>query len=163
MPRSYDVYQDGENTFSITLKNEGFVTLHNVTVLLSGIPEDSYSISPSLAETLEVGQSILFSISIDQRKIDPATYSLLVTMKSDETSETARITLNVKETTREIGEMMKRHEEAKPALELMKSTLISIMVLSGFILIITSVRFFFKSLRAEEKDKKEKEQIKYEG
>ncbi|MDI6826220.1 MAG: hypothetical protein QMD36_03440 [Candidatus Aenigmarchaeota archaeon] len=162
MPRSYDVYQDGDNTFMITVKNEGFVTLHNVTVLLSGITEDSYSIQPSSVDTLEIGQSTHFSVSMDPKKINPGVYSLSVTMKSDETSELVMMTLNVKETTREIGEMIKRHEEAKRALETMKNTLIGIMVLSGFILIITGIRFFFKSSYLKEKNKCDKGLIEYE-
>jgi len=162
MPSSYDVYQDGDNTFVITVKNEGFVAAHNVTILLSGVPEDSYSISPSNVEVLEVGQSNYFSITIDPKKINPDVYTLSVNIKSDETSELVKMTLNVKETTREIGEIIEKHEEATPALEATKNTLISIMILSGIILIITGVRFFFRS-RHLEKDKKVKEQIEYEG
>jgi hypothetical protein len=129
---------------------------------LSGVPEDSYSISPSNVEVLEVGQSNYFSITIDPKKINPDVYTLSVNIKSDETSELVKMTLNVKETTREIGEIIEKHEEATPALEATKNTLISIMILSGIILIITGVRFFFRS-RHLEKDKKVKEQIEYEG
>lgn len=163
MPRSYDIYQNGDNIFVITVKNEGFVTAHNVTILLSGIPEDSYSISPNFVDVLEKGQSNLFSVSVDPKKINPDVYSLSVTIKSDETSEHVAMNLNVKETTREIGEMIKKHEEVKPALEVTKNTLIGIMVLSGVILVFTVIRFFFKSHYLEEKDKKDKELIKYEG
>jgi len=163
MPSKYDIYQDGDNTFGITVKNEGFVTVHNVTIIFSGIPEDSYSIQPNLVDILEKDQSIQFSVSVDSKKINPGVYSLSVTIKSDETSELVKMTLNVKETTREIGELMKKHEEAKPALEATKNTLIGIIVLSGSILIITVIRFFFRSRYMKEKDKKDKELIEYGG
>jgi len=163
MPSKYDIYQDGDNTFGITVKNEGFVTVHNVTIIFSGIPEDSYSIQPNLVDILEKDQSTQFSISVDSKKINPDTYSLSVTIKSDETSEFVKMTLNVRETTREIGELMKKHEEVKPSLEATKNTLIGIIVLSGAILITTVIRFFFRSHYMKEKDKKDKELIEYEG
>ena len=163
MPSSYDVYQNGDNTFVITVKNDGFVTVHNVTTILSGVPEDSYTIVPNNVDVLEKGQSNPFSVSIDPKKINPGGYSLSVTIKSDETSELVKMSLNVKETTREIGEMMKKHEETRPALETTKNILIGIMVLSGIILIITGIRFFFRSRYREAKDKKDEELIDYGG
>jgi len=163
MPRSYDIYQNGDNTFVITVKNEGFITAHNVTILLSGIPEDSYSISPNLVDFLEKGQSNLFSVSVDPKKINPDVYSLSVTIKSDETSEHVVMNLNVKETTREIGEMIKKHEEVKPVAEVAKNILIGIMVLSGSILVFTIVRFFLRYHNLKEKDKIDEGLIEYGG
>jgi hypothetical protein len=146
MPRSFDVYQNVENKFIITVKNDGSVTLHNVSVVLSGIPENSYSILPNRLDNLDLSQSSSFSVSIYTQNITSGVHDLTVTMKSDETSETVTLTLNVKGYSKETGEKIKEREEAKPALEVTKNTLVGIMVLSGSILIITSIKLLFRAI-----------------
>ena len=149
MPRSFDVYQDMGNEFTITVKNDGSTILHNIVVILSGIPENSYSISPHLLDNLNLGQSSTFSVSVYSQNITTGFHDLTVTMKSNETSETVKMTLNVKGYSKQTGETLKNTEESKPALEVTKNTLIGIMVLSGSILIITCIKFFFKALYSE--------------
>ncbi len=146
MPRIFDVYQDTDNNFVITVKNDGSITLHNVAIVLSGIPENSYSISPNSLDSLDLSQSSHFSVSIYAQNITPGIHDLTVMMKSDETSETVTITLNVKWYNKERGELIKKNEEAEPVLETTKNSLIAIMVLSGSILIITCIRLFTRTL-----------------
>lgn len=146
MPRSFDVYLDAENEFVITVKNEGLVTLHNVSIILSGVPEGFYSILPNNLDKLDLGQSSYFSVSLYHQNIPLGVHDVNVTMKSDETTETVTMTLNVKGETKETGELIKKREETQPAFQSIKNAMISIMVLSGSILIITSIKLIFKAV-----------------
>lgn len=153
MPRSFDVYRDAENSFEITVKNDGSIILHNVTVILSGLPENSYSIQPDRLDNLDLGQSSPFFVSIYSGNITSGSHDLTVMMKSDETFEMVTMTLNVKGYSKETGEKIKKVEEVEPAAEVTKNTLVGIMVLSGSILIITCIKLFLKGLYSD----KEKE------
>jgi len=146
MPRSFDVYKDVENNFVVTVKNDGSIPLNNFIISITGIPENSYYIEPNSLDKLDSGQSSHFSVSIYSENIIPGIYDVNVTMKSDETSETVTVTLNVKGYSKEMGDKINKIEEAEPALEATRSTLISIMILSGAILITTFIRLFLKGL-----------------
>lgn len=143
MPTSFDVYQDEIGTFTITIINQGTGTLNNIFIIVSGISEVSYSISPSNVATLESGISTQFSFSVNPEKITPDTYTLTFRIKSDETSETASLTLNVNEYTREVAEQIEEQEKQEQEIKkqsILKYLLIGSIVITCIVFIVYAIK-----------------------
>jgi predicted RNA-binding Zn-ribbon protein involved in translation (DUF1610 family) len=145
MPASFDVYQNETPIFTIKVNNMGTVTLHNISIHISGIPETSFSVDPSLVYSLEPGISTQFSISIESEKIDPGDYTLTISIISSEVSETTSLVLNVKEYAREIGEAIEEEkefeEEVKPTFNVFKYLFVGVMIVACVILVIVLILY----------------------
>jgi len=128
LPASYELYQNETGSFVIKVINNGTKILHSINVGVSGIPINSYSVSPDSVVFLELGKSTAFTFSINPQNITPNTYTATVTIVSNETYETTHLILKINPFTREIAEIIEKQEEfekvTKPALISIKNLLI---------------------------------------
>ena len=131
MPGYFEIYQNETGVFNIKVKNDGQLPLNNIFITISGIPGGSYSIDPSRINTLGSGDSSSFSVSIDPEGLTVGKHTLTVTITSDEKSETASLTLDVKSYTRKVAEEMERQEieEQKEQTRIAWWTLLVTMIL----------------------------------
>lgn len=97
MPASLNVYKNETKEFLIKVTNPGTKALHNITIVISGIPKDSFSLSPRLVDLLESNQSTYFTVLINAQKITLGSYTLTFNISSSETYEETTMTLKVEE------------------------------------------------------------------
>jgi predicted RNA-binding Zn-ribbon protein involved in translation (DUF1610 family) len=146
MPAFFEVYQNETASFTVTVKNMGTLNLTDVVLELSGIPTDSFSITPSRIDMMEPGVAYSFSIIIDSTALSPGNYTLTLSITSNEVSETTSLVLNVKEYPREIGEIIEKEKEieekVKPAVNVFKYLFVGIIVVACVVLAIVFI--FYK-------------------
>jgi len=139
MPEYFEIYQNEMGVFNIEVNNEGTLPLHNILITISGIPDGSYSISPSRISTLEPDDYSSFSVSVDPKTLTVGTHTLTITITSDEKYETTSMSLDVKGYTKEVAEQMeeqeKIEEEIKPKMIATKYLLISTVLVTGITLL----------------------------
>jgi hypothetical protein len=144
MPGYLDVYANEITTFLVKVSNSGNVTLHNISVEISGIPPQSFSISPSRIDSLDLEQSSYLSVSVNTQDLSIQPYTLEISLNSDETSGTASLTLNVKEVTRDVEKIIKNQKEfegIKPTLASIAYLFAGVIVVSIVIIIVMLVLF----------------------
>jgi hypothetical protein len=142
MPEYLKIYQNETGVFNIKVNNEGTLPLNNVFITISGIPSDSYSISPSTISTLEPGKSSSFSVSINPEKLTIGTHTLTIKITSDEKYETAALSLDLKAYTRDVAEEIEEREEVEEEIEkrrLAWSTLLITMIIVLVFLLVFDV------------------------
>ena len=98
MPGYYDVYLNETGSVMIEINNEGSINLHNVFILVSGIPESSFSINPTSADILVPRESVPFTLYIFPQNLTSDTNTVTLMFISDEISETSSFLLEVKST-----------------------------------------------------------------
>ena len=137
LPGFYDVYLGETGSILIKVNNEGFVALHNISIEVSGIPVDSYSIEPENLDVLDTDESYFFNMYIYTQKITAKSYTVTMRFSSDETSEISSFTLNVKSGPREEEDT----ESANPMINSIIILLIVVIVASVLILVVMLVLF----------------------
>lgn len=137
MPASYDLYQNETGSFIIKVSNDGTKILHGIRIDVSGIPINSFSVSPNIVGFLETGKFTVFSFLINPQNLTSGTYPLTITISSDETYEIAYLSLKVDPFTRDVAEKIKKSEEfnevTKPTLISIKSLLIGVVATCSII------------------------------
>jgi hypothetical protein len=95
-PERVDVLQGGSELISITVKNIGETTLHNLKLYISTVELINFSAYPKQIASLDMNDSTIFLVSIDIPTTTPeGTYPFGFELMSDETSEGGGITINV--------------------------------------------------------------------
>lgn len=133
MPATLSLYLNETFTFRITVVNRGDVILHDVYVSFSGVPNVSFYINPEKIAVLPVNQSGDFMVSMDVTGASPGTYYLSAFIGSREVNLTEKIILYLNPISiqeKQQIEQQKRIEEAKPALNVIRIILISIIAAS---------------------------------
>lgn len=154
MPEYFEIYQDETSVFNIKVNNDGQLALNNIFITVSGISEDSYSISPSSVSKLEPDDSYSFSISVNPEKLSVGPHILTIEISSDEESETTSLTLDVKAYTRDIAEEIEEQEkfgeDIEPRTEAFKYLLIGIVLVTAVALINVFLGFIKSSKESME-------------
>ena len=148
MPASFEIFKNDTVSFTVMVKNLGTVNLTNITLQLSGIPSNSFTIRPTLIDLIEPGFASHFTVSIDSTHLEPGNYTLTLTFISTEASETTTLLLIVKQYTKEIGEKLeevKKYEEARKAWTTFKFLFISILIVA--IILLGVILYFHRALR----------------
>jgi len=148
MPGSLNVYINENSTFTVKVSNTGTIALHNITMLMSGIPPQSFSIDSTQISILEPGNHVFFSVSIYTQNLSSQAYTLEITFRSDETSEVTSLPLNVKQLPKEVEETIQKQKE----FEQIKSRLTSIIylfigIIVASVVIIIVMLILFKAKR----------------
>jgi len=137
MPKNYKVYQNETGFIAIRVTNVGTTKLHNIRVGIFGIPARSFSISPKSVDVLGVGGTTTFNLLIYPQNLTSKTYTITVTVASDETFKTGYSTLQVSEFTRDIEKVLEEQEEfekeVKPTLISFEAVLIGVIVTSSIV------------------------------
>jgi hypothetical protein len=95
-PTNISIYQGDFGYYLIKIMNVGGTTLHEVKVLIEGIPEEWYEIMPEETDTLKANETktyiLKIKVPIDAR---PDSYPLYITASSKESVEKVSSVLNV--------------------------------------------------------------------
>ena len=148
MPASFEIFKNDTVSFTVMVKNLGTVNLTNITLQLSGIPSNSFTIRPTMIDLIEPGFASHFTVSIDSTYLEPGNYTLTLTFISTETSETTTLLLIVKQYTKEIGEKLeevKKYEEVRKSWTTFKFLFISILIVA--IILLGVILYFHRALR----------------
>jgi len=97
MPASFEINKNEIKEFTVKVTNPGVITLHNLTINITGIPKNSYSLIPSLVNSLESNKYTYFNVSIDTQNIAPGSYTLNFNISARETYEQTTMNLKVGE------------------------------------------------------------------
>ncbi len=162
MPASLDINQDETKEFTVKVTNPSIFVLHDITIIITGIPKNSYSLKPTLANTLESNKSTDFTVSINSQNITLGSHTLTFNISSKETYEEITMNLNVKEksaittTTFPTATIPPEEEEKiKSGISFIKA----LLIVAGIIVITMVVTYYFSSM----KKPKELPQIPEEG
>jgi hypothetical protein len=160
MPASLEIYQNETKEFMIKITNPSIVVLHNVTISITGILKNSYSLTPNLVGTLEANKSTYFTVSINTQDITHGLYTLHINISSKETFKETSMTLKVEEiipgiTTTTITETLVPPEEKKnieSRVSIITSLIIvAVMIVVAMIVIYVYLKKFRKINKSIEK------------
>ena len=144
MPASFEVYENETVSFRVNIKNTGDTNLTNLILKISGIPSNSFSITPSLISSLEPNSTSNFFVFINSTSLAPGNYTLTLNLISNEVSENTTLLLSVKQYPREVGEKLKKGEkteEIKSVWNTFKYLFVSIVIVG---IILLGLMFVFR-------------------
>jgi len=88
---------------SIVVNNTGDFDLHNVSLMVVGIPTDWFSITPDIYRTLQKGNSTIFIINFNiPKNVSAGSYGATLVASSAETLDQKKVTLTVFESLEEL-------------------------------------------------------------
>lgn len=94
-------YNEDWNHVTVSVRNTGSVTLHNVTLNITGFSSDWLTLSPKIIENLTAAESIIFDLWVNVPGSSSAqTYEVSIRAESDEAADNVTSTLRVFESTR---------------------------------------------------------------